>query len=81
MAKSKTKKNGGDINMDIIKRDAAQRREDDIKAHGKPTAFRPSKQKDKTKYNRKQKHKVNFATSDIMEMVEECIDKIMKGEL
>lgn len=81
MAKSKTKKdNSGDINLDIIKRDAAERRKEDIEAHGKPTALRSTKQKNKKAYSRKDKHKVNFATSDIMEMVERCINEIMKGE-
>lgn len=76
MAKSKTKKKSGDINMDIIKRDAAERRREDIEAHGKPTALRSTKQKNKKAYSRKDKHKVNFATADIMEMVEKCVEKI-----
>ena len=29
-----------DINKDIIKRDGAERRKEDIAAHGRPTAFR-----------------------------------------
>ena len=73
------KKNMSNINKDIIKRDGAERRKEDIEKHGKPTAFRSTMTKNKKAYNRKQKHKASFATADIMEMVKECIDKI-KGE-
>lgn len=67
-----------DINKDIIKRDAAERRKEDIEAHGKPTAFRKTMTKNKKAYTRKEKHKVQFTEGDINEMVERCIE-IIKG--
>ena len=35
--------------------------------------------KNKKAYTRKQKHKVSLAESDIADMVEECVKKIIKG--
>lgn len=68
-----------DINKDIIKRDGAERRKEDIAAHGKPTAFRKTMTKNKKAYTRKEKHKVNITESDIEQMVEDCVRKIKKG--
>lgn len=68
-----------DINKDIIKRDGAERRKEDIRLHGKPTAFRPTMTKNKKAYTRKEKHKVQLAESDIEEIVEACLKRI-KGE-
>ena len=67
------------LNMDIIKRDGAERRKEDIEKHGKPTAFRPTMTKNKKAYTRKQKHKVSLAESDIVDIVEDCVKKIIKG--
>lgn len=67
-----------DINRDIIKHDAAKRREEDIAAHGKPTAFRKTMTKNPKAYSRKEKHKVQLAGHDIEEMVERCVEKIIK---
>jgi len=67
-----------DINLDIVKRDSAERRKEDITAHGKPTAFRKTMTKNKKAYSRKDKHKVQLAEDDIFEMVEQCM-KIIKG--
>lgn len=67
------------LNMDIIKRDGAERRKEDIEKHGKPTAFRPTMTKNKKAYTRKQKHKVSLAENDIADIVEECVRKIIKG--
>lgn len=67
------------INKDIIKRDAAERRKEDIEAHGKPTAFRPTKTKNKKAYSRKEKHKVQLAESDLETIVKECVNRIIKG--
>ena len=69
-----------DINRDIIKHDAAMRRKEEIEAHGKPIAFRPQMTKNKKAYSRKEKHKVQLAESDIMEIVEKCVNEILKGE-
>lgn len=68
-----------DINKDIIKRDGAERRKEDIAAHGKPTAFRKTMTKNKKAYTRKEKHKVNITESDIEQMVEDCVKRIKKG--
>lgn len=68
-----------DINKDIIKRDGAERRKEDIAAHGKPTAFRKTMTKNKKAYTRKEKHKVNLTESDIEQMVEDCVRRIKKG--
>lgn len=68
-----------DINKDIIKRDGAERRKEDIAAHGKPTAFRKTMTKNKKAYTRKEKHKLSLAESDIKKMVEECVKRIKKG--
>lgn len=68
-----------DINKDIIKRDGAERRKEDIAAHGKPTAFRKTMTKNKKAYTRKEKHKLNLTESDIEKMVEECVKRIKKG--
>ena len=68
-----------DINKDIIKRDGAERRKEDIAAHGKPTAFRKTMTKNKKTYTRKEKHKVNITESDIEQMVEDCVRRIKKG--
>lgn len=68
-----------DINKDIIKRDGAERRKEDIAAHGKPTAFRKTMTKNKKAYTRKEKHKVNITESDIEQMVEDCVRRIKKG--
>jgi stalled ribosome alternative rescue factor ArfA len=70
-----------DINKDIIKRDGAERRREDIAAHGKPTAFRQTMTKNKKAYSRKEKHKVQFAESDLREMVERCVNEIIKGTI
>lgn len=67
------------LNMDIIKRDGAERRREDIEKHGKPTAFRSTMTKNKKAYTRKQKHKVSLAEEDIVDIVEECVRKIIKG--
>lgn len=67
------------INKDIIRRDGAERRKEDIEAHGKPTAFRSTMTKNKKAYTRKEKHKVQLAESDLLEMVEKCVNKIIKG--
>lgn len=67
------------LNMDIIKRDGAERRREDIEKHGKPTAFRPTMTKNKKAYTRKQKHKVSLAEEDVVDIVEECVKKIIKG--
>ena len=77
---SKTKKNGGSsINLDIVKRDAAERRKQDIEMHGKPTAFRPSITKNKKAYSRKEKHKVSLTEADLNLIIAECI-AILKEE-
>jgi chromatin segregation and condensation protein Rec8/ScpA/Scc1 (kleisin family) len=68
-----------DINKDIIKRDGAERRKEDIAAHGKPTAFRKTMTKNKKAYTRKEKHKLSLTESDIEKMVEECMKRIKKG--
>lgn len=68
-----------DINKDIIKRDGAERRKEDIAAHGRPTVFRKTMTKNKKAYTRKEKHKVNITESDIEQMVEECVKRIKKG--
>lgn len=68
-----------DINKDIIKRDGAERRKEDIAAHGKPTAFRKTMTKNKKAYTRKEKHKVSITESDIEKMVEDCVRRIKKG--
>jgi hypothetical protein len=68
-----------DINKDIIKRDGAERRKEDIAAHGKPTAFRKTMTKNKKAYTRKEKHKLNLTESDIKQMVEDCVKRIKKG--
>lgn len=68
-----------DVNKDIIKRDGAERRKEDIEKHGKPTVFRSTMTKNKKAYSRKEKHKVSLAESDIMEMVERCVNEIIKG--
>ena len=67
------------INKDIIKRDAAERRREDIEQHGKPTAFRSTMTKNKKVYSRKEKHKVQLAESDLAEIVKTCVEEIMKG--
>lgn len=69
-----------DINKDIIKRDGAERRKEDIAAHGKPTAFRKTMTKNKKAYTRKEKHKVRLSENDISYLVMECIKRIIKGE-
>ena len=68
-----------DVNKDIIKRDGAERRKEDIEKHGKPTVFRSTMTKNKKAYSRKENHKVSLAESDIMEMVERCVNEIIKG--
>lgn len=68
-----------DINKDIIKRDGAERRKEDIAAHGKPTAFRKTMTKNKKAYTRKEKHKLSLTESDIEKIVEECVKRIKKG--
>ena len=68
-----------DVNKDIIKRDGAERRKEDIEKHGKPTVFRSTMTKNKKAYSRKEKHKVSLAESDIMEMVDRCVNEIIKG--
>ena len=73
MSKSKN------LNMDIIKRDGAERRKEDIEKHGKPTVFRTTTTKNKKAYNRKEKHKIDLTQTDISEMVEECVKRIIKG--
>ena len=70
-----------DINIDIIKRDGAERRKEDIEQHGKPTAFRPSMTKNKKAYSRKEKHKVQLAEEDIREMVRNAIKIISESEV
>lgn len=67
------------INKDIIKRDAAERRKEDIEKHGKPTAFRSTMTKNKKAYSRKEKHKVQLAESDLEAIIKECVSKIIKG--
>ena len=67
------------INKDIIKRDGAERRKEDIEKHGKPTAFRTTMTKNKKAYSRKQKHKVDLSAYDLREMVEKCLTEIIKG--
>jgi len=42
---------------DIRKADAKARREEDIRLHGKPTAFRPRKEENPKAYRRHPKHK------------------------
>lgn len=68
-----------DINKDIIKRDGAERRKEDIAAHGRPTAFRKTMTKNKKAYTRKEKHKLSLTESDIEKIVEECVKRIKKG--
>lgn len=69
-----------DINKDIIKHDGAERRKEDIAAHGRPTAFRKTMTKNKKAYTRKEKHKVQLSENDISYLVVECIKRIIKGE-
>lgn len=69
------------INIDIIKRDGAERRKEDIEKHGKPTAFRPTMTKNKKAYSRKEKHKVQLAEEDIREMVESALMLISESEI
>ena len=66
-------------NRDIIKRDAAERRKEDIEKHGKPTAFRPTMTKNKKAYSRKEKHKVCLSSADLEEVVKRCVNEIIKG--
>ena len=74
---TKTKKRGSsNINFDIVKRDAAERRKQDIEMHGKPTAFRPSMTKNKKAYSRKEKHKVSLTESDLNLIVAECVERL-----
>ena len=70
-------KKRNDINLDIVKQDSAERRKEDIAAHGKPTAFRSTMTKNKKAYSRKDKHKVQLAESDIQEMVDRCLERIL----
>jgi len=67
-------------NLDIIKRDAAERRKEDIEKHGKPTAFRSTMTKNKKAYTRKQKHKIELDEDDISEMVEESLRRLFGRE-
>lgn len=67
------------INKDIIKRDAAERRKEDIESHGKPTAFRQTLTKNKKAYSRKEKHKVSLTETDLKYIVTECVKKIKGG--
>ena len=69
-----------DVNKDIIKRDGAERRKEDIEKHGKPTVFRSTMTKNKKAYSRKEKHKVRLSENDISYLVVECIKRIIKGE-
>lgn len=64
------------INRDIIKRDAAERRREDIEKHGKPTAFRTNMTRNKKAYSRKEKHKVNLTETDLESIVSECLKRI-----
>ena len=68
-----------DINKDIIKRDGAEGRKQDIEAHGKPTAFRKTMTKNPKAYTRKEKHKTRLTENDLQEMVTRCVEKIIKG--
>lgn len=70
-----------DINRDIIKRDGAERRREDIEQHGKPTAFRTTKTKNKKAYTRKEKHKVDLCEDDIRKMVYESVKMIAESEV
>ena len=65
------------INKDIIRRDGAERRKEDIEAHGKPTAFRSTMTKNKKAYTRKEKHKVQLGESDLRKIVKECVSRII----
>lgn len=73
--------NKRNINMDIVKRDAAERRKEDIELHGKPTAFRPTKTKNKKAYTRKEKHKIGLCEEDIKTMVFEAVKLISESEI
>ena len=66
------------LNMDIIKRDGAERRKEDIEKHGKPTAFRPTMTRNKKAYTRKEKHKVSLTEADLNLIVTECVRRVLK---
>ena len=65
------------INKDIIKRDGAERRKEDIEKHGKPTAFRPTMTRNKKAYSRKEKHKVSLTEAELNLIVTECVRKVL----